>query len=71
MGNKLLQARCYFLNERIFKSENRLEEARNALETAQRMYQESDLICPVCQMAIGIQPDRVRILPCTHIFHER
>jgi len=71
MGNKLMQARCHLLYERILTSDNKLEEARQALDTAQRLYQEADLLCPVCQQPMGMQADHIQILTCTHIFHER
>ncbi|CAF2525940.1 unnamed protein product [Rotaria sp. Silwood2] len=71
MSNKLLQARCHLLNERILTSDNKLEEARNVLDTAQRLYQEADLLCSVCKTPMGMKPDRIQILPCTHMFHER
>ncbi|UJR09175.1 hypothetical protein I4U23_013423 [Adineta vaga] len=71
MGNKLMQARCHLLNESIFLSENRLEEARHVHETAERLFQEADLICTVCQKPMGMQSDHIQILPCTHFFHQR
>jgi hypothetical protein len=71
MGNKLLQARCHILNERILTSDNKFEEARQAIETAGRLYQEADLLCPVCQKPMGMQSDHIQILTCTHIFHQR
>ncbi|CAF1092748.1 unnamed protein product [Adineta steineri] len=71
MGNKLMQARCHLLNERILSSDNRLEEARQVKEAAERLYQEADLLCPICQKAMGMQSDHIQILTCTHIFHQR
>lgn len=66
-----MQARCHLLNERIFLSEHQLDDARQAKETAQHLYQEADLLCPVCQQTIGLQADTIQILTCTHIFHQR
>lgn len=71
MCNKLMQARCHLLNERIFLSENKLDEARLAVDTAQRLYQEADLICSICRTPMGMKSDDIQILPCTHIFHEQ
>lgn len=71
MGNKLMQARCHLLNERIFLSEHQLDDARQAMETAQHLYQDADLLCSICQQAIGMQADTIQILTCTHIFHQR
>ena len=71
MGNKLMQARCYLLNERILTSNNQLEEARQASDTAQRLYKDADLLCSVCQTPMGMQGDHIQILTCTHIFHQR
>ena len=66
-----MQARCHLLNERIYTSEYQYDQARLALETAQHLYQEADLLCPVCQQSIGLQADSIQILTCTHIFHQR
>ncbi|CAF1033978.1 unnamed protein product [Adineta ricciae] len=71
MGNKLMQARCHLLNESIYLSDNRMEEARQAHETAERLFQEADLVCSVCQKPMGMQSDHIQILTCTHIFHQR
>jgi hypothetical protein len=71
MGNKLMQARCHLLNERILTSDNQLEEAQKVSNIAQRLYQEADLLCPVCHQPMGMQTDKIQILTCTHIFHER
>ena len=71
MGNKLMQARCHLLNERILLSLNQLEEARQVYDIVQRLYQEIDLLCPVCQKPMGMQADQIQILTCTHIFHQR
>ncbi|CAF0765815.1 unnamed protein product [Rotaria sordida] len=71
MGNKLMQARCHLLNERILTSDNQLEDARQAFEIAQRLYREIDLICTICKEPMGMYPDQIQILTCTHIFHER
>lgn len=71
MGNKLMQARCHLLNERILISDNQLNEAQQVYETAQRLYQEADLLCSICQQPMGMQADHIQILTCTHIFHER
>ncbi len=71
MGNKLMQARCHLLNERILTSDNQFDEARQVLEIAQHLYQEADLLCPVCQQPMGMQADNIQILTCTHIFHQR
>ena len=66
-----MQARCHLLNERIFFFEHQLDDARQAMETAQRLYQEADLLCTVCQKEIGMKADTIQILTCTHIFHQR
>lgn len=66
-----MQARCHLLNEHLLTSDNRFDEARQVLDTAQRLYQEADLLCPVCQQPMGMQPDHIQILTCTHIFHQR
>ena len=66
-----MQARCHLLNERILTSENQFEQARQASETAQRLYQEADLLCSVCQQPMGMQAENIQILTCTHIFHQR
>ena len=66
-----MQARCHLLNESIYLSDNRMEEARQAHETAERLFQEADLVCPVCQKPMGMQSDHIQILTCTHIFHQR
>ncbi len=66
-----MQARCHLLNERIFASDNQIEDARQAFDQAQRLYQEADLLCTICQKPMGMQPDQIQILTCTHIFHER
>jgi len=71
MGNKLIQARCHLLNERILISDNQFDEARQVFDTAQRLYQEADLLCSVCQQPMGMQADHIQILTCTHIFHQR
>jgi hypothetical protein len=71
MGNKLMQARCHLLNERILTSNNQFDEARQVFDTAQRLYQEADLLCSVCQQPMGMQSDHIQILTCTHIFHQR
>jgi hypothetical protein len=71
MGNKLMQARCHLLNERILTSDNQLDEARQAFDTAQRLYQEADLLCPICQQPLGMKAESIQILTCTHIFHQR
>jgi len=71
MGNKLLQARCHLLNERILASENQLGNARQASDIAQRLYQDADLLCTICEKPMGMIPDHIQILTCTHIFHER
>ena len=71
MGNKLMQARCHLLNERILTSNNQLDEARQAFDTAQRLYQEADLLCPICQQPMGMIAEGIQILTCTHIFHQR
>jgi hypothetical protein len=71
MGNKLLQARCHILNERILTSENQLGHARQASDIALRLYQDADLLCTICQKPMGMLPDHIQILTCTHIFHER
>lgn len=71
MGNKLMQARCHLLHERIFTSDNQLDEARQAFDTAQRLYQEADLLCPICQQPMGMKAESIQILTCTHIFHQR
>jgi hypothetical protein len=71
MGNKLMQARCHLLNERILASDQQLDEAREAHEFAERLYQEADLLCHVCEKPMGMHPDQIQILTCTHIFHER
>jgi len=71
MGNKLMQARCHLLNERILTSDNQFDEARQASDAAQRLYQEADLLCPICQQPMGMQAESIQILTCTHIFHQR
>jgi len=71
MGNKLMQARCHLLNERILASENQIEDAKQASDIAQRLYQDADLLCTICGKPMGMIPDQIQILTCTHIFHER
>ena len=71
MGNKLMQARCHLLNERILASDNQLEDARHAFNIAQRLYRDADLLCTICEKPMGMLPDQIQILTCTHIFHER
>ena len=71
MGNKLLQARCHLLNERLLISENQLEDAKHASDIAQRLYQDADLLCKICDKPMGMQPDQIQVLTCTHFFHER
>lgn len=71
MGNKLLQARCHLLNERILLSENQLEDAKQASEIAQRLYHDADLLCKICGKPMGMSPDQIQVLTCTHFFHER
>lgn len=71
MGNKLLQARCHLLNERILLSDNQLDEARQASDVAHRLYQDADLLCTICGQPMGMQPDQIQILTCTHLFHQR
>ena len=66
-----MQARCHLLNERILASENQLEDARQAFDIAQRLYQDADLLCTICKKPMGMQPDQIQALTCTHIFHER
>lgn len=66
-----MQARCHLLKERILASDNQLEDARKAFDTAQRLYQEIDLLCMICKNPMGIRPDNIQILTCAHIFHER
>jgi hypothetical protein len=66
-----MQARCHLLNERLFTSNNQLDDARQAHDTAQRLYQEADLLCNICAKPMGMHPDQIQILTCTHIFHER
>jgi len=66
-----MQARCHLLNEKILISDNELNDARQVNEMAQRLYQEADLLCSICQQPMGMQADRIQILTCTHIFHER
>ncbi|CAF1222892.1 unnamed protein product [Didymodactylos carnosus] len=70
IGNKLLQARCYLLNEIGYLSENRSDDAKIASETAYRLFKEMDLYC-ICDQPIGFHREALQILPCTHIFHER
>ncbi|CAF0943520.1 unnamed protein product [Adineta steineri] len=71
MGNKLMQARCHLLNERILISENQLEDARHAFNIAHRLYQDADLLCKICEKPMGMQPDQIQALTCAHIFHEK
>lgn len=71
MGNKLMQARCHLLNERVLTSANQLDDARQASDLAQRLYLEADLLCSVCEKPMGMHPEQIQILTCTHIFHER
>jgi hypothetical protein len=71
MGNKLMQARCHLLNERILASDNQLEDARQAFDIAQRLYRDADLLCQICEQPMGMHPDQIQILTCAHIFHER
>ncbi len=71
MGNKLTQARCHLLNERILASDNQLEDARQSYDIAHRLFEAADLICTICKKPIGMYPDQIQILTCTHIFHER
>ncbi|CAF0949601.1 unnamed protein product [Adineta ricciae] len=70
MGNKLMQARCHLLNERILASENQLDDARQAFDAALRLYQDADLLCKICEKPMGMQPDHIQALTCAHIFHE-
>jgi hypothetical protein len=71
MGNKLLQARCHILNERILASANQLDDARRSSDIALRLYHNADLLCTICEKPMGMLPDHIQILTCTHIFHER
>ncbi|CAF1233343.1 unnamed protein product [Rotaria magnacalcarata] len=71
MGNKLMQARCHLLNERMLASENQINDARQAFEIAHRLYREIDLVCTICKNPMGMYRDQIQILTCTHIFHER
>lgn len=71
MGNKLMQARCHLLNQRIFTRMNDFEHAQESFETSQRLFQEADLMCAVCQLPIGCQSEEIQILTCTHLFHQR
>ena len=71
MGNKLMQIRCHLLHERLLLSDGRADEARQAHESAQRLCQEADLLCGVCQQPMGVEPDEIQILTCTHMFHQR
>lgn len=66
-----MQARCHLINEHILAAENQFYEAQQVLDIAQRLYQEADLLCSVCQQPMGMQPDNIQILTCTHIFHQR
>ena len=66
-----MQARCHLLNERLLTTDRQYEEARQAHETAERLYQEADLLCPVCQKPMGAQAEEIQILTCSHIFHQR
>ena len=71
MGNKLMQARCHLLNEKILASDHQLDEARQAHELAERLYQDADLLCKICEKPMGMYPDQIQILTCAHIFHQR
>jgi hypothetical protein len=66
-----MQARCHLLNERLLTSNNQFDASRQIFDTVQRLYQETDLLCPVCQKPMGMQADQIQILTCTHIFHQR
>lgn len=66
-----MQARCHLLNDRVLTSEKEFDEAGLAQQAAQRLYQEADLLCPICQQAMGMQAENIQILTCTHIFHQR
>lgn len=71
MGNKLLQARCHLLNERILLAENQVEDAKQAFDIALRLYQDVDLVCKICEKPMGMFPDQIQVLTCAHFFHER
>jgi hypothetical protein len=71
MGNKLMQARCHLINERILASENQLEDAKRSFDIAQRLFQDADLLCTICEKPMGMHPDQIQILTCAHLFHER
>ncbi len=66
-----MQARCHLLNEHILAAENQFEDAQKALNIAQRLYQDADLLCTICGKPMGMVPDQIQILTCAHIFHER
>ena len=71
MGNKVIQARCHLLNERYRLANRKIEQAKVARETAEKLFQDADLLCTVCQKPMGLQPDGLQILTCTHLFHQR
>lgn len=71
MANKLMQARCHLLHERILVSDQQLDEARQVHQIAEKLYQDVDLFCTICGKPMGMYPDQIQILTCTHIFHER
>lgn len=71
MGNKLLQARCHLLNERILLSNNQVDDAKQAFDLAHRLYQDADLLCTICGQPMGMHPDQIQILTCAHLFHQR
>lgn len=66
-----MQARCHLLNERLLLANRQTEKAKVARETAEKFFQEADLLCAVCQKPMGLQPDALQILTCTHLFHQR
>lgn len=66
-----MQARCHLLNERILAADQLIDDARQAHSLAERLYQDADLLCKICRQPMGMHPDEIQILTCTHIFHQR
>ena len=66
-----MQARCHLLNERILNSEQLTNDAQQSHQIAEKLYREIDLFCTICSKPMGMYPDQIQVLTCTHIFHER
>lgn len=66
-----MQARCHIVNQRLLTANSDFGKAQQASEAAHRLFQEADLICSICQLPIGYQPDDIQFLTCNHFYHQR